>query len=135
MENVFEFRDNVIKEYSSFSRSFTVIRAQDIRDFVESEYAAGRYWPEPLIQINPNYQRKESVQKLVQQGMLHHVCADIFLEGKPEGRAGHLHLFTHQLEAIAKAREHKSFVVTSGTGSGKSLSFFIPVIDRILKAR
>jgi len=135
MENVFEFRDNVIKEYSSFSRSFTVIRAQDIGDFVESEYAAGRYWPEPLIQINPNYQRKESVQQLVQQGMLHHACADIFLEGKPEGRAGHLHLFTHQLEAIAKAREHKSFVVTSGTGSGKSLSFFIPVIDRILKAR
>jgi ATP-dependent helicase YprA (DUF1998 family) len=26
-------------------------------------------------------------------------------------------------------------VVTTGTGSGKSLSFFVPIIDRILKAK
>ncbi len=135
MENVFEFRDNVINEYSNFSRSFTRIHAQDIRELVEREYTAGRYWPEPLIQINPNYQRKESVQELVWQGLLHNSCADIFLEGKPEGRANHLNLFTHQLEAIANARENKSYVVTTGTGSGKSLSFFIPIIDRILKAK
>lgn len=135
MENVFEFRDNVINEYSNFSRSFTRIQAQDIREFVESEYAVGRYWPEPLIQINPNYQRKESVQELARQGLLHNSCAEIFLEGKPDGKANPLHLFTHQLEAIANAREDKSYVVTTGTGSGKSLSFFIPIIDRILKAK
>lgn len=135
MENVFEFRDNLINEYSNFSRSFTRIQAQDIRELVESEYAAGRYWPEPLIQINPNYQRKESVQELVRQGLLHNSCADIFLEGKPDGKANPLHLFTHQLEAIANERDKKSYVVTTGTGSGKSLSFFIPIIDRILKAK
>lgn len=40
-----------------------------------------------------------------------------------------------QLQAIAKAQKRQSYVVTTGTGSGKSLSFFILVIDRILKAR
>lgn len=135
MQNVFDFRDRLIEEYSSFSRSFTRIAAQDILEEVERQYNAGRYWPEPLIQINPNYQRKETVQALAQQGLLHKSCADIFLEGKPDGKANPLQLFTHQLEAIAKAREDKSYVVTTGTGSGKSLSFFIPIIDRILKAK
>lgn len=49
MQNVFEFRDKLIEEYSSFSRSFTRIAAPDILEEVESQYNAGRYWPEPLI--------------------------------------------------------------------------------------
>jgi ATP-dependent helicase YprA (DUF1998 family) len=30
---------------------------------------------------------------------------------------------------VAKAATKQSFVVTTGTGSGKSLCFFIPIID------
>jgi len=60
MENVFAFRDELIADYSAFSRSFSRIEAQDIHSEVERQYAAGRYWPEPLIQINPNYQPEGS---------------------------------------------------------------------------
>jgi len=135
MDNVFDFRDKLVAEYSSFSRSFSRMDAADIRNEVERQYADGRYWPEPLIQINPNYQRKGSVQELVEKALLHKSCADIFRLGKNEGQAQALQLYAHQLQAIAKAQNRQSYVVTTGTGSGKSLSFFIPVIDRILKAR
>ena len=33
------------------------------------------------------------------------------------------------------ALDAKSFVVTTGTGSGKSLCFFIPIIDAVIKAK
>ncbi len=135
MHNVFDFRNRLVDEYSSFSRSFTRIAAEDIRRVVEDEYAAGRYWPEPLIQINPHYQRKGTVQQLCHKGVLHPACAELFQTGKPEGNSQHLHLYTHQMQALAKAQQGQSYVVTTGTGSGKSLSFFIPIIDRILKAR
>ncbi|WP_395600575.1 DEAD/DEAH box helicase [Pseudomonas sp. B19125] len=135
MNNVFGFRDQLISEYSSFSRSFSRIAAQDIRDEVERQYADGRYWPEPLVQINPNYQRKGSVQQLVAEGILHDACANLFQVGKAEGNPQPLHLYAHQLQALAKGQAKQSYVVTTGTGSGKSLSFFIPVIDRILKAK
>ena len=135
MQNVFSFRDQLIEEYSTFSQSFTRIAADDIRQEVERQYAAGRYWPEPLIQINPNYKRKGSVQELSQQGELHPGCAGIFQIGKAEGNPQPLSLYAHQVEALAKARQQKSYVVTTGTGSGKSLAFFIPIIDRILKAK
>jgi len=53
MQNIFAFRDKMIDEYSVFSRSFSKISAHDIIEQVEERYSPGRYWPEPLIQINP----------------------------------------------------------------------------------
>lgn len=135
MDNVFKFRNILVEEYSAFSRSFTQIAAEDICQEVDRQYNAGRYWPEPLIQINPNYQRKGTVQQLVKDEVLHKACASIFQSGKTEGSPQPLHLYTHQLEALAKGQNRQSYVVTTGTGSGKSLSFFIPVIDGILKAK
>ena len=70
MDNVFQFRDQLIERYGSFSRSFVRIAAPDIQAEVEHQYAQGRYWPEPLVQINPNYQRKGTVQNLAAQGGL-----------------------------------------------------------------
>lgn len=135
MDNVFQFRDQLIERYGSFSRSFVRIAASDIQAEVEHQYAQGRYWPEPLVQINPNYQRQSTVQNLAAQGVLHAACAEIFQVGKTEGSPEPLHLYKHQMEALAKGQERQSYVVTTGTGSGKSLSFFIPIIDRILKAK
>lgn len=135
MENVFNFRDELIKEYSSFSRSFVSIAARDIKNVVEQQYSEGRYWPQPLIQINPNYQRKGTVQELANSGVLHPLCGDVFRTGKTEGKSDPLFLYKHQLEALAKGQQKQSYVVTTGTGSGKSLSFFIPVVDAILKGK
>ncbi len=135
MQNVFDFRNALIEEYGRFSRSFTRIASQDISKKVELSYSEGRYWPEPLIQINPNYKRSSTVHELVRQKELHEKCSDIFQTGKKEGRNESLNLYTHQVEAIALARENKSYVVTTGTGSGKSLSFFIPIVDSIVKAK
>ena len=65
MKNVFDFRDELVSDYNSFSRSFTRIAAPDISKEVERQYDAGRYWPEALIQINPNYQLKTTGVDLV----------------------------------------------------------------------
>lgn len=135
MDNIFTFRNQLVEEYSSFSRSFTRIAADDIRQEVARQYDAGRYWPEPLIQINPNYQRKGTVQQLAKEGVLHRSCAHIFQVGKTEHNPQSLFLYAHQLEALAKGQNQQSYLVTTGTGSGKSLAFFLPVIDRILKAK
>ena len=117
MENVFNFRDELIEEYGSFSRSFVSIAADDIRNVVEQQYSEGRYWPKPLIQINPNYQRKGTVQELANSGVLHPLCGDIFRTGKTEGKSDPLFLYKHQLEALAKGQQKQSYVVTTGTVS------------------
>jgi len=135
MHNVFNFRDKLISEYADFSRSFTRILAPDINRYVEFEYSKGRYWPEPLVQINPNYQRARDVEQLVAEGLLHPTCAKLFRFQTPDQGIQPIRLFQHQQEALSKAAAEESYVVTTGTGSGKSLAFFIPIIDRILREK
>lgn len=136
-QNVFSYRDAVIGEYSRFSRSFTKISADDIKSVVDAEYANGRYWPDPLIQINPNYKTCATIDQLCDDGVLSSKCRNIFKVGKDnDGNNGKpMSLYQHQTQAISLAKENKSFVVTTGTGSGKSLSFFIPIVDAILRAK
>jgi ATP-dependent helicase YprA (DUF1998 family) len=125
--DVFSLRDTVIAEYRKFATSFTTIHAEDIRRQVEAIYAEGRFWPEPLIQINPSYKRGVNLAHLVAGGALEPQTAEIFrADGAP------LSLHKHQEQAIALAFQGESYVVTTGTGSGKSLCFFIPIVNAVL---
>ncbi|HVO32980.1 MAG TPA: DEAD/DEAH box helicase, partial [Elusimicrobiota bacterium] len=124
--NVFDLDRSMISEYAAFARSFTKIRADDIRVQIDAAYESGRYWPEPIIQINPQFKLDCLVSQLVANGVLHPSCDLIFRDWK---------LRTHQAQAIHLARQRKSFVVTTGTGSGKSMCFFVPIIDAVLRAR
>lgn len=134
--DVFQFREHLVSDYARFSRSFTRLRSNDIREFVDREYASQRYWPEPLIQINPTYRSGGTVEDLVASGQLSPECSAIFRLGKSASSAGvTLALHQHQAEAISLALAGESYVLTTGTGSGKSLSYFIPIVDACLKAK
>ena len=132
--DVFALRDVVLNDYKKFARSFTTIHAQDIRDQLEAIYESAKFWPEPLIQINPSFKRSTNVDQLVASGVLQPECAQIFRTAPaPEGQA--LSLYKHQEQAIALATQGESYVVTTGTGSGKSLCFFIPMVNAIIADR
>ena len=117
MQDVFSYRDEVIKEYQSFSRSFTNISAPDIKAVVDKEYEEGRYWPEPLIQINPNYKTDKNINELCDEGTLESECRSIFqVDKKEDGSGGKtMTLYSHQQEAISFAAMKQSYVVTTGT--------------------
>ncbi len=134
--NVFDFREHLVSDYQRFSRSFTTIQAADIKDAVESEYNAGRFWPEPLIQLNPNFVSAGDIDRHVGSGLLHSQCAKIFrVKSKTDTFGIPLSLYQHQLDAIHVAQKQKSYVLTTGTGSGKSLSYFIPIVDDVLRRK
>ena len=82
--NIFEFRNQLIGDYASYIQSFIQIRDPQIRDFVQQKLTEGILWPEPLIQLNPLFERGESIDELVAQGVLHPECARIFRKEKTE---------------------------------------------------
>lgn len=128
--DVFDLDRGLIHDYERFARSFTQIRATDIRERVDALYASGRFWPEPLVSLNPHFEAGLSVAELAREGVLHPLTAEIF-----RGDAGPIRLHRHQEQAVAKAAAGESFAVTTGTGSGKSLCFFVPVVDAAVRAR
>ncbi len=48
-------------------------------------------------------------------------------------RLGVDHLWSHQAAALDRIRDGESVVLTSGTGSGKSLSYQIPVVEAVVE--
>ncbi len=134
--DVFEFREHIVGEYQQFTRGFTRIRADDIRDYVNAQYNSQKYWPEPLLQINPNFESGGTVEAFVAAGCLSPPCATIFRLGQSASSAGlSIPLHRHQAEAIRLAAAGESYVLTTGTGSGKSLGYFFPIVDACLKAK
>jgi len=130
--NVFDLDAELIGRYASFARSFTDIRSHDLKGQIDAIYDGDVFWPEPLISLNPRYRTGSSVAVLAEEGAADPALADIFALGAPRMP---ITLHRHQEQAFHKAKLAKNYIVTTGTGSGKSLCFFVPIIDRVLQAR
>ncbi|MFM8385210.1 MAG: DEAD/DEAH box helicase, partial [Planctomycetia bacterium] len=132
--NVFDLRNQLVGEYGAYTQSFIKIRHPGLKARVDDEIGRGALWPHPLLQLNPSYEVGGSVDDLVARGQLHEECACIFRRKDPEGGAGPaLQFYEHQIEAIRLAARGEPYVVTTGTGSGKSLAYFVPIVDHVLK--
>ncbi|MFH1465603.1 MAG: DEAD/DEAH box helicase [Pseudomonadota bacterium] len=131
---VFNLRQHVVDDYADYVRSFIEIRDPDIRARVDQELRDGFLWPDPLVQLNPSFEPGTSTEQLVAQGRLHPLCADIFCD-KPDAHTnrGPLRFHRHQVEGFDAARAGHSYVLTTGTGSGKSLAYIVPIVDHVLR--
>ena len=103
------------------------------RSLVDSELAGGLLWPDPLIQLNPSFEPGYRTDQLVDQGILHEECRRIFRINKESGEGQPLRLHRHQEEAVRVARIGANYVLTTGTGSGKSLAYIVPIVDHVLR--
>lgn len=121
--DIFDIHQNIIEEYKSFVESFINIKDEKIREKIDQELKKGKLWPEPLIQFNPSYKRGNSVEELCREGVLHPEINNIFKE---------YDLYKHQVEALKLGTNDKDFIVTSGTGSGKSLTYLGTIFDYVL---
>lgn len=130
--NVFEFRDDVIREYESYVNSFVHIQDKAVQDYVARNLKDGTFWPQPLVQLNPNFVNGGNITDLIQEGVLDARCADIF-SIKTATTTSPMRLHQHQRQAILLAQDRQSYVVTTGTGSGKSLTYIIPIVDYVLR--
>ena len=135
--NVFELRNRLVTDYGNFVRGFFHIQDARIGQNVEEELVAGLLWPEALIQFNPSFEPGAWIDQLVDRGVLHAECRSIFRKDKGESTASAhgkpLRLHQHQTEAIHVARAGHHYVLTTGTGSGKSLVYIIPIVDHVLR--
>jgi superfamily II DNA/RNA helicase len=129
--DVFEVRDRLIDDYREFTGSFVGIHDKAIKQHVDERMANGYQWPDPWLSLNPSFASGGTIPELVTQGLLQPATKDIFR--LPNG--ANLRLHRHQAEAIEAARTGKSYVLTTGTGSGKSLAYIIPIVDRVLEAK
>jgi len=133
--DIFEFRNRLIDDYERYVSSFIQIRDPRIGKRVTDEMRSGALWPEPLIQLNPAFERVETIEDSVSKKALHEECSRIFRTGKDQviESSRTLRLHWHQAEAVRIAQKGHNYVLTTGTGSGKSLAYIIPIVDHVLR--
>jgi superfamily II DNA/RNA helicase len=136
--DVFALREQLVRDYRHYAESFLTIKDERIRAHVTRELDEGLLWPDPPLQLNPAFEPGGYIEELVADGTLHEECESIFRTGKRPGSeptGERLRLHRHQAEAIHAARAGRNYVLTTGTGSGKSLSYIVPIVDHVLRTK
>ena len=131
--DVFDLRERLTHDYANYANSFIQVNDARIAATVEQSLIDGTFWPDALIQLNPTFKPGATVRDLVKQGVLHAECDRIFRKGKEQGKDQPLQFHQHQLDAILAAQSGGNYVLTTGTGSGKSLAYIVPIVDHVLR--
>lgn len=92
---------------------------------------------DPFLELVPDYQPGESLADLAAKGVITPRTAEIFanyFHGSEGGKPASIRLHEHQAQAIREVCANgKNLVVCSGTGSGKTESFLIPLVDSLIR--
>lgn len=102
--------------------------AKAIDDSISSE---GGIVKGPYLEATPPYKTGMSIRELVEDGTLSNEFLKLGSNSFPLDRP----VYRHQEESIRKLREGRNLLVATGTGSGKTESFLIPIIDHIMRER
>lgn len=121
---IFSVHRRIVEDYASYIRSFVTIADEELGRRVEQHLKDGHLWPEPLLAFNPSFATAGPVEGLADSGFFTPQVAAAFRG---------FELFEHQLEAIRLGIAGRDFVVTSGTGSGKSLTYIGAIVESLFR--
>ncbi len=133
--DVFSVHKELINDYSEYTSSLVKVRDPDIADYLKKEEENKVRWPDPWLSLNPGFESGGTVGELVADGLLRPECERFFRDKKGAEDPGErsLTLHRHQREALEAAKTGDSYVLTTGTGSGKSLAYILPIVDAVLR--
>lgn len=115
----------------------TTFRIADMayqHDFIEELKKEGMIAKGPFLDIGGSFETGRSLVELIADGYASPLFENLEpISEKDRELKLNRPLYIHQEVALRKAVEGKNLVVTTGTGSGKTESFLIPVINHILR--
>ena len=123
--DVFAMRERVVQEYRDYVESFVRVFDQRVDEFVRRQLEGGELWPPVVLQLNPAFEPDLTLRELANAGTIARETARFFGED--------IRLYKHQAEALAAAQRGEPYVLTTGTGSGKSLTYLVPIYDAIVR--
>lgn len=85
----------------------------------------------PYLEMTNPYKEGVTIDHLIREGVLSPLMRTLNQKDIPSSRP----LYVHQEEAIRKAIQGRNFVVATGTGSGKTESFLLPVFNYLFREK
>ena len=127
-KGVIKYLDNALPVKNAMSE-------EEIRIFAEFQENGMDFVQSPYLERAKEYKSAEkSLQELADDGLLHSNVAEAFakyLLDDDNADPRFVYPYEHQANSLKALAEGKHLVICTGTGSGKTESFLLPVINKI----
>ncbi|MEQ1935415.1 MAG: DEAD/DEAH box helicase, partial [Fimbriimonadaceae bacterium] len=134
--NPFRVLQSIQADYRQSVEGTQVIKDQKVKDLIAKAIEDDELlWREPYIQITRRFKKGAPLSKLVDDQILHPDVLKVFYRDEKDRQSPPIDLHMHQLKSVQAYADGKNYLVSTGTSSGKSNCFFIPIVDACLKAK
>lgn len=124
--------ENIFEDYLRYIETTFFIKDQDyFQQFKKSLKEDRNFANGPFLDVTDSFEAGLSLEELIQKEIISSEFRSINSSKLPLTRP----LYKHQEESIIKVSEGKNVVITTGTGSGKTESFLLPIINYLLKQK
>lgn len=120
-QNIFLIADHLQNTYKNFVKTFQTFQNPKIQSWVNQQMEKeDLLYKDPLIELNFQFKKGKTLKKLAQEGILISQIPQIF----------NIEPYHHQSESIEQVcKENRNIIVSTGTGSGKSICFWVPIVN------
>ena len=135
--NPFQTFEACKKAYQSFIDSYHKFTNKEIETWIIKNREEGNLlWQEPYLQLSRPFLKGESLDTFIEKGIVHPKCREIFRSDLSDPSSQPVSLYKHQSQSIHNLLINKAnTIIATGTGSGKSFCFGIPVVSECLKMK
>lgn len=120
----------ITSTYRRYLRSLLAVRdpklASALQDKIDSTDLLDKG---PFLEATPPYRTGSSCTDLIDEGVLGPEFSGLDSPALPLARP----LYQHQEQALRKVRAGRNVIVATGTGSGKTESFLLPILDHLAR--
>ncbi|OLR58524.1 hypothetical protein BHF70_02145 [Anaerostipes sp. 494a] len=117
--------EEITKKYKRYLRTIFEIADEEYSAQFKQELEAKESFAKgPYLDVVDSFKKGRTLKQLIESGLLPESFQECgFIMDRP--------LYLHQEEAIKRCAEGKNIVVSTGTGSGKTESFLIPILREL----
>ena len=128
--------ENIKNEFIGYISTLFHISDKDYAaQFAASLQEEGVISKGPYLDVSDSFKAGKSLAQMIEEGeasaLFHSLEGDI-PDGEKEIQINR-RLYLHQEQALRKINKGKNLIVTTGTGSGKTECFIIPIINHLLR--
>ena len=129
--------ENIKKSFIDYITTiFTFENAYYRKQFHNALSKPGAITKGAYLDLSSSFESGESLEQLAEDGVVSKLFPLLEKASEPEKEIKiKRSLYLHQEEALFKANLGENLVVTTGTGSGKTECFLLPVVDSLLREK